>query len=267
MMVRAMLAMLALAACAAMAHGEETRKVVTQTTEYSYSGGSAGGFAGASAGGSAGMEASLVSHRGGLKKLFQRRKASRQQTSQGQQHATQQKSESAPRVKAACGCCDKCTGKPGCDCGCESCKCNYASPPRSHGASIDLSPEESSMLGHLTAFRQRHGLPEMAVDPLLERVARKRVAVYNHQAFGMWSWQHAHREGFPGPELNTTVTDNLSLGYSAADAIDGWANTTDGHADQMLGKAKMNGQWQDCHFNVCGLAHQGGKSIGIFGRR
>ncbi len=26
--------------------------------------------------------------------------------------------------RAACKCCDKCTGKPGCDCGCANCTCN-----------------------------------------------------------------------------------------------------------------------------------------------
>lgn len=134
-------------------------------------------------------------------------------------------------------------------------------------ASVDLSPDEAGMLSDLTAFRKRHGLPAMTVDPLLQRLARKRVTVFSHRAFKMWSWEHAHSWGFPGPCLNTTVTDDLASGVPADDAIRAWADTTDGHADQMLGKAKMNGRWQDCHFNLCGVAHQGANSIAIFGRR
>jgi hypothetical protein len=35
----------------------------------------------------------------------------------------------------------------------------------------------------------------------------------------------------------------------------------------MQGKAKMNGQWRDCKFNLCGVAHEGGNFIAVFGRR
>lgn len=134
-------------------------------------------------------------------------------------------------------------------------------------ASVDLSPDESRMLADLNKYREGYNLPPMAVDPLLQRLARKRVRIFSHTAFGMWSWQHAHQMGFPGPVLNTTVTDDLTQGLPASEAVDGWARTTDGHANQMRGEAKMNGRWENCHFNLCGVAHQGANSIAIFGRR
>lgn len=134
-------------------------------------------------------------------------------------------------------------------------------------ASVDLSTDESRMVTAINEYRANYKLPPLTIDPLLERLARKRVRIFSHQAFGMWSWEHAHREGFPGPVLNTTVTDNLSKGVSATESVSGWAQTTDGHADQMRGKAKMNGRWENCHFNLCGVAHQGANSIAIFGRR
>jgi uncharacterized protein YkwD len=107
----------------------------------------------------------------------------------------------------------------------------------------------------------RHLLPLVA-DPLLERVARQRVGVFDHHAFGRWSWEQAHAEGFRGP-----VTDNLAQGYAddPADAVNGWARS-DGHARQMRGFTSLNNQWIDRKFTLCGVAHQGQNVIAVFGR-
>jgi uncharacterized protein YkwD len=125
------------------------------------------------------------------------------------------------------------------------------------------------MVAAINAYRAGYKLPPLTADPLLERIARSRVGVFNHQhpRFG-WVWQHAHSLGFPGPALNTTCTDDLAKGdLTPEDAVKGWADSSVGHAEQMRGKAKMNGTWQDCKFNLCGVAREGNQYIAVFGRR
>jgi uncharacterized protein YkwD len=125
------------------------------------------------------------------------------------------------------------------------------------------------MVTAINQYRAARSLPPLAADPLLEQIARQRVGVFNHNhpRFG-WVWQHAHRLGFPGQALNTTCTDDLCQGAtSPEEAVDGWAHSSVGHAEQMRGYASMNGRWENCHFNLCGVAHQGANYIAVFGRR
>jgi hypothetical protein len=143
-------------------------------------------------------------------------------------------------------------------------------PGPSDGAESRTPP---GMLNALNAYRARFSLPAMHVDPILQTVAEHRVHQFSHTANGMWSWQEATKAGFPGPSNNTTVTDNLSNGCSAVEAISGWASEDNdqgggiGHNRQMRGEAKMNGRWLNCKFNVCGLAHHGPNTIAVFGHR
>ncbi len=142
-----------------------------------------------------------------------------------------------------------------------------AEKPKEKGAG--LSPVENRMVASINDYRADHQLAPLTADPLLQRIARARVGVFNHNhpRFG-WVWSHARREGFPGQALNTTCTDDLCQGApSPEEAVNGWAHSTVGHAEQMLGKAKMNGVWQDCKFNLCGVAKQGQNYIAVFGRR
>lgn len=131
-----------------------------------------------------------------------------------------------------------------------------------------LSSDESRMVAAINTYRANYKLLPLSADPLLETIARQRVGVFNHNhpRFG-WVWQQAHRQGFPGPALITTCTDNLTQGQTSPDEVAaGWA-TSDGHARQMRGQASMNGAWQECHFNLCGVAHEGQNYIAVFGRR
>lgn len=131
----------------------------------------------------------------------------------------------------------------------------------SNGAS--LSSDESRMVASINNWRTARNLEPLAADPLLVRIARARVGVFNHNhpRFG-WSWQQAHREGFNGP-----VTDNLTQGQTSPEEVaDGWGSSP-GHAKQMEGFTKLNGQWIDQRFNLCGVAHQGQNYIAVFGRR
>ena len=76
------------------------------------------------------------------------------------------------------------------------------------------------------------------------------------------AWEErAHEAGFPG-----WASDDLADGYeSPEEAVDGWA-TSDGHAHQMRGDFKMNGQWRNYKFNRIGVGISGRKYIAVFGR-
>lgn len=137
----------------------DVHRTVTRTTEYSYSG---GGSTGASY---------TCSHSGGrLKGLFHRREHQSSGgctggQSQGCENCNSydsRETESAPPVEtkvtetkrsAGCGCCDKCTGKPGCTCGCESCKCNYASKKKK--TSLDDIDKRLRVIEALIASRSK----------------------------------------------------------------------------------------------------------------
>ncbi len=143
-------------------------------------------------------------------------------------------------------------------------------PKTSAKPTAGLSSDESRMVAAINQYRAGYKLAPLSADPLLEQVARQRVGVFSHNQprFGGYVWQHAHRLGFPGPAFNTTCTDDLCQGApTPEEAVSGWAHSTVGHAEQMRGKANMNDKWQDCHFNLCGVAHQGQNYIAVFGRR
>lgn len=133
-----------------------------------------------------------------------------------------------------------------------------------------LSADESRMVAAINQYRADRKLPPLSPDPTLERVARLRVGVFNHNhpRYG-WSWEQARRAGFSG-----AVTDNLAQGYESPEAAvgghaTGWGDErqghTVGHDMQMKGFTKINGQWVDQHFNLCGVAHQGANYIAVFG--
>ena len=94
----------------------------------------------------------------------------------------------------------------------------------------------------------------------LMRVARHAAPYFNHQINGKWCWTRANEAGFPG-----WASDDIANGYeSPEEAVDGWASS-DGHAHQMRGDFKMNGQWQNYHFNRIGVGISGRKYIAVFG--
>jgi uncharacterized protein YkwD len=50
------------------------------------------------------------------------------------------------------------------------------------------------------------------------------------------------------------------------EAVEGWAHSRVGHAQQMKGKFKTNGQFVDYHFDKVGVAQSGKNWIAIFER-
>lgn len=124
------------------------------------------------------------------------------------------------------------------------------------------SDTEQAMVDEINRYRIGYGLPILQVDPILMDVARHRVAIYSHMAFGCMSWDEAHRAGFQGP-----ASDNLAQGYqSASGAVSGWASS-DGHAHQMRGDFNLNSRWVNEHWDVVGVAHSGSNWIAVFGRK
>ncbi len=134
-----------------------------------------------------------------------------------------------------------------------------------------LTKDEAATVQALNKYRADRKLPPLTVDPILLKVARHRVAVYDHHAYGCWCPDEAARCGFHG-----SVTDNLAQGYeSGADAVGdgshGWGDErpghTVGHDMQQKGYKKINGQWVNQHFDLVGVAHQGKNWIAVFGRK
>lgn len=140
------------------------------------------------------------------------------------------------------------------------------------------SSSEERMIAAVNRYRARYKLPPLKADPVLMRVARKRVPYvdarrsagcpgYNHNACGKWSRQHATSAGFSGP-----ATDNLAMGYETPEgAVDGWARedrdrNPAGHNYQMRGLSKVNGRWIDEGYNRIGVSIRGRNYIAIFGR-
>jgi uncharacterized protein YkwD len=130
-----------------------------------------------------------------------------------------------------------------------------------------LSKCEQRMVDAINEYRARYELPPLAVDPILMCVARQRVGCFshNHPRYG-WPWQHAKRCGFAGP-----ATDNLCRSHASPiapeEAVDGWAQSHVGHAEQMRGLMKINDEWVDQKFNRLGVAQRGCDSVAVFGRK
>jgi uncharacterized protein YkwD len=126
---------------------------------------------------------------------------------------------------------------------------------------VRLSESEDRLVKAVNAYRKKKGLEPLTVDPILMKVGRHAAPYFNHQVNGKWCWTRAHEAGFPG-----WASDDLANGYeSPEEAVDGWA-TSDGHAHQMRGDFKMNGQWRNYKFNRIGVGINGRKYIAVFGR-
>ncbi|HEX3599676.1 MAG TPA: CAP domain-containing protein [Lacipirellulaceae bacterium] len=126
-----------------------------------------------------------------------------------------------------------------------------------------LSKNETRMIEAINKYRAGHDLPPLTMDPTLMKVARYRVPYFTHNYQGRWMWDEAKRFGFNG-----FATDDLSQGdQSPEEAVNGWAHSPVGHAQQMQGKFKMNGRFVDCHFDKVGVAQSGKNYIAIFGKR
>jgi len=124
-----------------------------------------------------------------------------------------------------------------------------------------LSRGEERLVKAVNAYRERKGLDPLSVDPKLMNVARNAAPYFSHCINGKWCWHRAHEAGFSG-----WATDDIADGYeSPEDAVQGWA-TSDGHARQMSGYFKMNGQWCNYRFNRIGVGICGRKYIAVFGR-
>jgi uncharacterized protein YkwD len=130
---------------------------------------------------------------------------------------------------------------------------------------------ERELFAAVNEYRAKKGFAALAADPVLMKMARERSKRidsrranshddWNHHAFGMWPNEHAAHLGFGG-----SATENLGMGYdNGHDAVRGWT-TSDGHNRQMLGQWKMNGQWVDMGFNLCGVATNGKNYILVVG--
>jgi uncharacterized protein YkwD len=133
-----------------------------------------------------------------------------------------------------------------------------------------ITSHEAELVESINHYRACRGLWPLRVDPLLQRLARMRVSVFNHRhpKYG-WMHEHARREGFRGP-----CTDNLAQGYATpreavGDGRSGWGDETSksvGHDRQMKGQMKLNGVWRDQRFNRCGVAVHRRNYIAVFGR-
>ncbi len=205
----------------------------------------------------------------------------------------------------------ECTGQPGCACGEAGCTCNGptqvmkqdapkprpvrrsllnrqpsaaapASPPSKQPAAsrpktapaedgASLNPDEQRILIAINDYRAARKLSPLRADPLLLRIARQRVGVFNHYqpAHGGWVHEQASRLGY-------VATDDIAQGYESPEAAvgdgsTGWGDErpghTVGHDMQMKGFTKINGQWVNQHFDLCGVAHEGKNWIAVFGRR
>jgi uncharacterized protein YkwD len=126
-----------------------------------------------------------------------------------------------------------------------------------------LSKTETRMIDAINAYRARYKLSPLTMDPTLMKVARYRAPHYTHNYRGRWIWDECKRFGFSG-----RTTDNLAQGHETPeDAVKGWAGSSVGHARQMRGQLKMNGQWLDYKFNKVGVARSGSNWIAIFGKK
>jgi len=127
---------------------------------------------------------------------------------------------------------------------------------------LKLSKNETRMIAEINEYRAKYKLPPLKADPTLMKVARYRAPHYTHSYQGRWIWDECQRYGFEG-----RTTDNLAQGQqSPEEAVQSWASSSVGHAQQMRGMFRMNGRLVNYHFNKVGVAHSGRNWIAIFGR-
>jgi uncharacterized protein YkwD len=127
---------------------------------------------------------------------------------------------------------------------------------------IKLSDKEHRLVNAVNEYREKRGLEALKVDPILMQEARSSAPHFSHCINGRWCWHRCRQRGFAG-----WATDDIANGYpTPEDAVQGWA-TSDGHARQMRGYFKMNGRWQNYHFDRIGVGVSGRKYIAIFGRK
>jgi len=125
------------------------------------------------------------------------------------------------------------------------------------------SNTEARMVDAINEYRAKYKLPPLEMDPTLMKVARYRAPYYTHNYQGRWIWDECRRFGFRGH-----ATDNLAQGHETPeDAVRGWAGSPVGHARQMLGQFKMNGRWENYHYDKVGVARSGQNWIAIFGKK
>lgn len=133
------------------------------------------------------------------------------------------------------------------------------------------SVDEIALVTFINKYRDTCFKPPLEINPILMLVARDRVKHFDHHANGQWVWQAATQAGYSG-----FCTDNLAQGYeSPEDAVgtttSGWgdqrAGHNVGHADQMLGYFKINGEFKDYNFTELGVASYPTRKqyIAIFG--
>jgi len=126
---------------------------------------------------------------------------------------------------------------------------------------VRLSENEERLVKAVNAYREKKGLGPLVVDPMLMKVGRNAAPYFSHNINGKWCWTRAHEAGFTG-----WATDDIADGYeSPEEAVEGWS-TSDGHANQMRGDFKMNGEWRNYKFNRIGVGISGRKYIAVFGR-
>ena len=128
---------------------------------------------------------------------------------------------------------------------------------------VKLSKNETRMIEAINKYRAGHDLPPLTMDSTLMKVTRVTAPYFTHNYQGRWIWDEAKRYGFDG-----FATDDLSQGdETPEEAVDGWAHSPVGHAQQMPGLFKMNGRFVDYHFDKVGVAQNGKNYIAIFGKR
>lgn len=128
-------------------------------------------------------------------------------------------------------------------------------------STVKISETEARLVNAVNEYRRKKGLEPLTVDPALMKVGRHAAPYFSHNINGKWCWTRAHEAGFGG-----WATDDIASGYeSPEDAVQGWS-TSDGHARQMRGYFKMNGEWRNYQFNRIGVGISGRKYIAVFGR-
>jgi len=125
-----------------------------------------------------------------------------------------------------------------------------------------ISKTETRMIEEINEYRAKYKLAPLEMDPNLMKTARYRAPYFTHSYQGRWIWDEVKRFDFDG-----FATDDLAQGHeSPEDAVQGWASSSVGHAQQMRGLFKMNGRWQDYKFDKVGVARSGKNWIAIFGK-
>src|SRR5688500_19249215 len=79
---------------------------------------------------------------------------------------------------------------------------------------ISLTRQEHRLVKAVNAYRRRHKLPELTVDPTLMRVARRAAPYFNHGIDGKWGWHRGRQAGLRG--------------WASGDSAEGWSTPAEG---------------------------------------